>query len=101
MTNYNLYSPYAQTPLGADNSYLDLMVSRPVPAAASDTFFIIDNRYNFRPDLLAFELYGSEQLWWVFAERNPNTIKDPVGDFATGVVIYLPDAAALRQSLGI
>jgi hypothetical protein len=41
---------------------------------------------------LAYKVYGSTALWWVFALRNPDTLKDPIRDFKAGTVIKLPSA---------
>jgi hypothetical protein len=53
-----------------------------------------------RPDLLAYDLYSDSRLWWVFAQRNSNRIKDPVFDFVAGTVIYIPQLPNLRSALG-
>jgi hypothetical protein len=50
---------------------------------------------------LAYDLYNDSRLWWVFAQRNPNRLKDPVFDFVAGTSIYLPDIANLKTALGI
>jgi hypothetical protein len=50
--------------------------------------------------LLAYDLYGSTKLWWVFAQRNMNVIKDPVYDMVTGTKIYLPQGSKLTEVLG-
>jgi hypothetical protein len=54
-----------------------------------------------RPDLLAYDIYGDSQLWWVFAVRNKDIIKDPVYDMVAGITIRLPQMTTLKQSLGI
>jgi hypothetical protein len=97
---YSKFSPYFSTSLNSNGVYLDLLDSRLVPASVSDATYVIDNKYDLRPDLLAYDLYGDSNLWWVFAERNPNTLKDPVGDFRTGVAINLPDKNSLISALG-
>ena len=61
----------------------------------------IDRIYAYRPDLLAFDLYGTPRLWWVFAQRNPNEIEDPIYDFKPGVTIQLPKLTTLQNDLGI
>ena len=38
--------------------------------------YTIESQYQYRPDLLAYDLYGSTKLWWVFAQRNMNIIKE-------------------------
>jgi hypothetical protein len=50
--------------------------------------------------LLAHITYGRKELWWVFAQRNLDILKDPVFDFVAGTKIYLPDPTSLRTTLG-
>ena len=71
------------------------------PAEADDVLYEVAPQYNHRPDLLAYDLYGSPKLWWVFAQRNMNTIKDPVFDLESGVKIFLPKGDKLKRLLGI
>lgn len=99
MAEYTRASPYYDTK--KFGSFLDVMTSRRVPASVTDTYYEIPSIYNYRPDRLAYELYGNEELWWVFAVRNPNTIKDPIFDFKTGTKIYLPRKDSLEAALGI
>jgi hypothetical protein len=73
----------------------------PVPVSDTDILFEITSEYTYRPDLLAYITYGRKELWWVFAQRNLDVLKDPVFDFVAGTKIYLPDDAALRNTLGI
>jgi hypothetical protein len=80
---------------------LDVLTFRNVPRRDSDTIYVIDDVYQYRPDLLANDLYGNPGLWWVFAARNPNTIQDPVYDFVIGKSIYVPNQQDLTNSLGI
>jgi hypothetical protein len=99
--NYKRNSPYFDTPLSTSGEYLEQLVSRNVPAAASDNVVEITAKYNQRPDLMAYDLYRDPKLWWVFAERNPNVLVDPVGDFVTGTLIFIPNPAGLIQNLGL
>jgi hypothetical protein len=100
--SYSSYSMYYSTPLSPNSRYLDLWVPRTVPANKSDKTMTINETYNQRPDLLAHDLYGDARLCWVFAQRNPNTLaSDPLGNFVTGTVIFLPDATALKSALGL
>lgn len=100
-TSYSSSSPYYNTQLSGNNTYLGIWVPRPVPASPTDKLFTINGIYNQRPDLLAHDLYGDARLWWVFAMRNPNTLRDPLGDFVLNKLIYLPDSKKLKTSLGI
>jgi hypothetical protein len=77
------------------------MVNRPIPRETDDIKFTINQTYQYRPDLLAFDLYGNSALWWVFYQRNPNTLTQPVLDFKAGKQIYIPKKSVLEDTLGI
>jgi hypothetical protein len=76
------------------------MVNRPIPKETDDLEFIINQTYQYRPDLLAFDLYQDSNLWWVFYQRNPNTLTAPPLDFKPGVKIFLPKLNTLKETLG-
>lgn len=98
---YKKSSVYYETTNDPGGKYLDQYVTRNIPAALNDVRYEITSKYNRRPDLLAYDLYGKSELWWVFAERNPNSLKDPVGDFRTGLIISIPNKLTLLSTLGI
>jgi hypothetical protein len=98
--SYPTSSPYYLTPV-VNNVYLDIMTNRPIFSDPTDVYWEITATYNLRPDLLASDLYNDSRLWWVFAQRNPNKLKDPLFDFVNGVNIYIPTLDALKASLGI
>ena len=98
MANYTSTSPYFTTPYS--QFYLDSMVNRPIPRENDDVYFEITQTYQYRPDLLAFDLYQQPTLWWVFYQRNPNTLTAPPWDFEAGQQIYLPKITTLRSALG-
>jgi hypothetical protein len=80
---------------------MDVMINRPIPKMADDQYFTINLTYQYRPDLLANDLYNNSGLWWVFYQRNPNTISKPPIDFTSGTKIYLPKITTLQAVLGI
>ena len=98
MAQYDATSPYYVT--GYSQFFLDTMVNRPIPKENDDLTFTINTTYQYRPDLLAFDLYGNAGLWWVFYQRNPNTLQAPPLDFAVGTLIYLPKMTTLKTALG-
>lgn len=95
---YNSTSPYYNT--SQSNGYLDVINFRDIPAYTDDIFYEVTKNYEHRPDLLAYDLYGDQNLWWVFAVRNRNIIKDPVYDLTAGTKIYLPKQSTLTTALG-
>jgi hypothetical protein len=103
MAQFNLYpptSPYYSTTI-FNSKFLDVMVNRPIPMDPSDVYYTLLPVYEFRPDLFAYDMYNDSRLWWVFAQRNPNRLKDPIFDFTTGTSIYVPKLATLKAVLGI
>jgi hypothetical protein len=96
--NYTSTSPYFAT--GYSQFFLDVMVNRPIPKSTDDLLFTINTTFQYRPDLLAYDLYTDPGLWWVFYQRNPNTLTAPPMDFASGTTIYLPRLDTLRSILG-
>ena len=98
MATYSATSPYANT--GYSQFFLDTMVNRPIPKQSDDLLFVINQTYQYRPDLLAFDLYQNSGLWWVFYQRNPNTLTKPPLDFVINTNIYIPKLSTLRSVLG-
>jgi hypothetical protein len=96
---YSSTSPYAKTSI--TNGHLDIINFRNISQLGSDNRWTITAKYEFRPDLLANDLYGDSSLWWVFAVRNKNIIKDPIFDMVPGTSIYLPQVQTIKSDLGI
>lgn len=97
---YPATSPYYLTNV-VNGQFLDVMTPRFFFADPTDVYWQITPTYNLRPDLLAHDLYNDGRLWWIFAQRNPNTIKDPLNDFVEGTFIYLPTLEFLKSQLGL
>lgn len=100
MTIYSKTSPYSDTP---DNggAYLDVISFRNIPSERDDILYTVATQYTHRPDLLAYDLYRNSNLWWVFAVRNRELIRDPIYDMKAGIQIYLPKLSTLNTVLGI
>lgn len=98
MAVYNKLSPYVNT--GLAGGYLDILTFIDIPSEADDIRFTITSLYMHRPDLLAYDIYGDSQLWWVFSVRNKDILKDPVFDFIPGQTIFLPKLETIKQAVG-
>ena len=97
--NYNNTSPYYTTP---QNSWA--LLSWPgivIPTYDTDQSLLLPMMYQYRPDLLAYDLYGTTRLWWCFSVRNPDVIKDPIYDFVAGIGIYITQKDALFSLLNL
>mgnify|MGYP006286215687 FL=1 len=99
MATYKNTSPWYLTQTKQD--YLDILTIRPVSAEVDDFLYTIEAQYMHRPDLLAFDLYGDVNLWWVFIQRNLDVLQDPIFDFIPGKQIYIPKNSSLRTVLGL
>ena len=99
MAIYPRSSPYYAT--DQTNGYLDTMQVRDFPFNTDDVVFEITKTYEYRPDLLAYDVYSDVNLWWVFAVRNSAAIKDPIFDFIAGSRIYIPPLETLKSALGL
>ena len=99
MAKYSNTSPYFST--SQTENYLDLYTPRPITIDADDQSYTIERTYAYRPDLLAYDLYGTPRLWWVFAQRNPDQLEDPIYDFKPGVTVQLPKRENISRDLGV
>lgn len=87
-SQYKQTSPYSKTPI--KDFYLDVWVPKNIEPKSTDVRYVIEEKYNLRPELLSYDLYGSPKLYWVFARRNMDVLIDPIEDFKTGTEIMVP-----------
>ena len=100
MATYGPISPWGSTKV-INRQYLDVLRIRPIPKSDDDVLYEVQPQFTHRPDLLAFSVYGTSKLWWVFAARNPDRLKDPIFDFVDGLVIRVPYKQTLVDELGL
>ncbi len=91
--NYVPESPFAFTPI--IGRYLTYYVHRRVPPNVLDVIITLDLTYEHRPDLLANDLYGDPDLFWVIAGRNG--LQDPIFDFKAGRRYVIPHPSFVRK----
>lgn len=99
MAIYKNTSPWYNTEI--IQNYLSILSIRPVSAEEDDFLYTIESQYAYRPDLLAYDLYGTASLWWVFIQRNLDVLQDPIFDFTAGTNIYIPKNSSLKTVLGL
>lgn len=98
---YTTSSAYFETSV-VNGNYLDILSYRSIPQDPNDVYYELPAVYQYRPDLLAYDLYNDPKLWWVFAARNPNRLgADPYFNFVAGLGIYIPSITTLKTVLGI
>ena len=62
-----------------------------VNLSSTKTMTLTQN-YHKRPDLLAYNLYGNSNYWWVFILYNRDILVDPINDFVEGLTIQVPNS---------
>jgi len=90
MATYRTDSLYRDTKI-TNNQYLDELTIDNIDVKNTTTKTItLNERYDEKPDLLAYDLYGNAKLWWVFALFNQDELADPILDFKAGLKIKVP-----------
>ena len=89
-------SLYKLTPI--KDFYLDLWVPREILPRSDDLYVQVSSKYHLRPDRLAYDLYETSNLFWVFAMRNKDILIDPIEDFKSGTRIFIPSKAAMSEA---
>jgi hypothetical protein len=89
---------YTQGGVSEDkNSKIGWWERRIYPKADDDVEFTIPSKYNKRPDMLAFDLYGRATLMWVILQYNH--IVDINEEFIEGKEILLPSEVRLQTEI--
>lgn len=93
------YSPkslYSETPI--KGRFLDHYVHRKLEPHRDDAQIQVQGEWVFRPDLMALDIYGDEDLWWVIPVRNG--LEDLVFDVIYGRTLVVPPLELIRKSIG-
>lgn len=95
MSNYSLYKNTKRS-----SYYMGYYNPIDIPLdPETDYLILIEEKYNQKPGKLAYDLYGSERLGWVFSYFNRNIIQDPIFDLKSGIYIRVPTNSRLKQYL--
>jgi hypothetical protein len=54
----------------------------------SDIIYVMESKYEGRPDLLGFVFYNDTKLWWIICQYNG--ILDPMNELKEGKVLLIP-----------
>lgn len=91
---YKNTSPFFLTQI-VNSSYLGFYSPRNFRLDGTEETIKIESKYENRPDLLAHEIYGTVELWWVFMVANPDKIVDSLTDMVAGLEILIPRREAI------
>lgn len=73
---------------GTNKPYFDLWDPPKIKETKSPSIIRVTARYVRRPDLVAYDVYGDVNLYWVIALRN--NIMLPIRDLIIGSVLICP-----------
>lgn len=65
--------------------------------AAGDLTYVMEKKYEGRPDLLGHVFYGDSSLWWIIAQFNG--ILDPMNELVEGKVLVIPELPRITKEL--
>ena len=94
---YKSHSPWSKTRIIGGGRILDIQAKRFLAKDPLDEEVTIPQQFDRRPDLYSFEVYGTAKYWWIFAQRNPDEIQDPINDFTAGKKIRVPSRANIDR----
>lgn len=61
----------------------------------TDYEFTVPDKYHQKPGNMAYELYGTPKLYWIFAYFNQDKVEDPIFDIKTGMTLTIPSKQRL------
>lgn len=93
---YSKRSPYALTP--TYGSFSGYYVHRSVPPHATDSYDTVRHGWVSRPDLLALDIYGDSEFWWVVPLRNG--LEDPIYGLTYDLVVAVPSKDRVLKMFG-
>jgi len=59
------------------------------PRGEGDIYYTIENRYQYRLDLISLKFYNTTKLTWVIFKEN--NIEHPIKDITAGTVLRIPN----------
>ena len=93
---FGQYSMYKKT--GSTNGLRNLYNPIEIPRdPETDTIITISSNYAHKPGLLAYDLYGTARLNWIFIYYNRDKIKDNIWDLKEGLEIVIPEKNRLLK----
>lgn len=62
----------------------------------TDFAYVMEKKYEGRPDILGYVFYGDPLLWWIICQYN--AILDPVAELVEGKILLIPQASRITES---
>jgi len=100
MANFKKNSRYTNGIIATNRSNKDFLVLRKaikLEEDSTDTFIIVTQEMEKRPDLVSYNAYGVSELWWVIYEINQ--IRDPLFDLKSGQILRIPSLDRVLEAI--
>lgn len=100
MANFKANTRYTNGIIATNRSSKDFLVLRKplnLEESSTDTFIVVTQQYEKRPDLVANQVYGKSELWWAIYEFN--NIKDPFFDLRAGQILRIPSVERVLEAI--
>ncbi len=91
---YKYYDVIYDTTVGALRIGLGWQSVPKFPVTNRDTYYTVENKYQYRLDLISLHFFGSKDLSWVLFAAND--IQHPVKDIVAGTVLRIPDPQRVK-----
>lgn len=81
---------YLDTPI--TDFYLDLAKlprAEDIVNGRTTETIVVDPKFQHRPDLLSYSLYGNSSYWWIIALLNRNQLQDPIRNLKAGMELRI------------
>ena len=63
----------------------------------TDLVYVMEKKYEGRPDMLGYVFYADAKLWWVIGQYN--SILDPMTELVEGKILLVPTLARVKKDL--
>lgn len=63
----------------------------------TDYYFTVPDKYDQKPGNMAFDLYGTPRLYWIFAYFNQDLVEDPLFGVRAGMELRIPSKQRLMS----
>jgi len=76
---------------------LEWWTKNPLSLDSTDVIYILEKKFEGRPDLLAHSFYGDPYLWWVICQYN--AVLDFNSEFVEGLVLRIPTQSRVLSQI--
>jgi hypothetical protein len=92
---FSRYIKNAVSELIDGNEHIGLLDITDIPTHRNDLFLTVTGAYEYRPDLISKEFYGTTKLWWIIPLAN--NVEDVLNYPKSGDSIRIPTMETVQR----